>query len=182
MGDEDEGTEFDRAWEQTEYVAVAPSDNIRVTMIGDRDIRVWVDPSWFARARCEDAERQLAQVAKLLYVARTRAYYDTSSAVAGMEISPVTDYVSDEQRRYFEGLEQLHSQGSSADGGVTVTMVGRSHFAVSVDLGPAAGNAGAFQEACREAAMACFVDHTEGWQRLHFDIYTRPKMERAGLL
>lgn len=182
MHDAAEPTDFCRAWEQTEYVALTPNEHVRVAMTGDRDIDVWVESSWLARSSRTAVETELARAAKLLYVARTRAYYDTSSRVAGMKISPVTDYVGDKQRRYFGGLEQLQAKGSSPDGGVTVTMVGSSHFAVDVGPDALGQPASAFSAACRIAAMACFEDHTEAWQRLHFDIYTRPEMERAGLL
>ena len=35
--------------------------------------------------------------------------------------------------------------------------------------------------AIQQIVLACFADHTEGWQRLHFDIYMRPRFERLGV-
>jgi hypothetical protein len=182
MSEPQETTDFDRVWDETTYVAETPAGHVRLTMRGDSDLSVWIDATWFDRAGRAGIEAELARAGKLLYVTRTRAYYDTSSRVAGMEIRPVTDYVSEEQRRYFEGLEQLHAQGASADGRVSVTMVGLSHFAVSLGADALSVDSASFAASCREAAMACFRDHTEAWQRLHFDVYVRPRMQRAGLL
>lgn len=182
MPEVDQPTEFEQAWERTDYEVETPAQRVRVRMTGDSDLDIWIFPTWLAQAPRAEVEQELAAAARLLYVARTRAYYATLSRVVDSEIRPVTEHVSDEQRRYFDALERLHASGSSHDGRVRLSMVGVSHFVVSAEPGAIREGAGAFAASCREAAMACFRDHTEGWQRLHFDVYTRPKMERAGLL
>ncbi|WP_460853097.1 hypothetical protein [Nocardioides montaniterrae] len=175
-------SEFDRRWTETGYVARSPGGLIEVRMTGDGSIRGDIDPSWFSRASRSAIESELAGAGKALYVERTRAYYDLSSEVAGMPIRPVREYASDEQREYFERLRELSAQGASADGLVRFTLIGNCHVGATVDDAALRLDAPSFVARCCEAADACFADHSAKWQRLHFDIYVRPRMERAGLL
>lgn len=180
---EPEPDEFDLVWDRTEYTASTPSGSVTVSMTGDRGIRVRVDPTWYARASRSDITSALAQAARLTFVTRTRAYYETSSTVAGMEIRPVRTYVSARQEEYFSRLAELTVQGSSPGGEVTVMMTGLQDYAVTVDVGVLDRvDATGFASLCEAAAASLLAAHTEAWQRTHFDVYTRPKLEKAGLL
>jgi len=178
-----ERTPLEREWARTTVTAGTPTERVHVTMVGDHDVTVGVDPSWYATTTAAELQAELVRAARLAYVARTRAYYETWSTLTGREVRPVTTPVSPEQEAYARALEDISARGESSGGHVTLSMVGLSHFAVSLSTGVQdALGVREFGEHCREAALACLGDHEQAWQRVHFDVYTRPRLERAGLL
>lgn len=178
-----EPTPLEREWADTVVEVTSPSGGAVVRMVGDSDISLWLDPGWYARVAVSDLERDLAGAARLVYVERTRSYYDTWSRVAGHRIDPVRTPVSPEQETYLEGLKEIPAHGESYGGRVSLSMIGLSSFAVRIGGGVLDElDAASFAEVAREAALACFADHVRGWQRLHFEVYTRPVMARRGLM
>lgn len=176
-------SEFEVAWAEQTYSAASPSQKVFITMRGDTDIDVTFMPGWYSRAGTSEMEVELARAAKMTFVERTRAYYAVRSDLAGRRVQPATTIHSDEQARWRRGLEELPAHGESPDGAVAMTMVGMTHYSIAVAAG-ALSTMGetTFAGACRAAGLACLADHTRGWQKLHFDIYTRPRLERLGVV
>lgn len=175
-------SEFAHRWACTSYDVATPAERVFLSMRGDDDLTIGFQPGWYARCTTSQMQTELARAAKLLYVTRTRAFYDLRSQLAGQRVEPATTVLTDAGARYKQGLDELAAHGQSSDGSASISMVGLTHYTVSIRPGTLDRlSEGQFKIACREAGLACFADHTRGWQRLHFDIYTRPLFERAGV-
>lgn len=178
-----EPTPLERVWARTTVAAESPNGRVRATMVGDHELRVWIDPTWYDATSGVALQEELARVARLTYVNRTRAYYDAWSALTGERMSPVRTPVSEEQAEYQRRLEQVAARGEAYGGRIALVLVGTSHFSVEIDSGVLHQiDAPTFCTYAAQAALACLREHEQGWQRAHFDVYTRPRLERAGLL
>ncbi len=176
-------TPLERAWSDTTVETESPNGRIRVTMVGDHELRLWVDPTWYAAVPVRTLQDELVKVARLVYVNRTRAYYDTWSRLAGRLVRPSRTPASPETEEYQRRLDEVVARGEAYDGRIALVLSGTSRFTVSIDPSVVRDlDAPAFCARAREAALACLREHEEGWQRAHFDVYTRPRLERAGVL
>lgn len=176
-------TPLEQKWKDTQIEVESASGLVRVTMTGDHRLQIWIDPTWYARTSVDQLQSELTNAARLVYVERTRAYYATWSGLAGFRIGPARTALTPKQAEYRHQLEQVEARGTACSTSIEVTLIGSSNFSVRLD--PQALHeldAPAFCSYLESAAMACLREHEVGWQRAHFDVFTRPKLERAGLL
>ncbi len=127
--------DFKQAWEDTEVTTVSPNEQVFVTLRGNSSISVSMLPGYYDRANAAQIEEQLARTARLVFVDRTKAFYDLRSAEHGDTVRPSAESLTREQAEFKRRRAELAVEGSSDDGAVTVTSVGMTQFAVQIAPG-----------------------------------------------
>jgi hypothetical protein len=180
-----ETTTWREQFEETPVRVTAPNEQVSVTLTGTSWVEVSFAPGYYQRADERQLAEQLTRVARLMYVERTRAFYDGLSRETGDIVRPGSGGVSTsrETREYHRRLEELSAEGSSADGSVRMFGTGLSHFLVSIAPGTLSRlSEEQFIAAGREAGLAFLADHLQKVRELKFDVYIRPELEAQGLV
>lgn len=173
-----EQIDFRETWHRTDVRVASPNEQVFITVRGNREIEVDIDPNYFARASRDQIETQLARAARLAFVHRTKAFLDLRSRERGDSVTRTRPVHGPEDAEYFRRLDELAVEGESDDGLAGVTAVGMAHFSVSVapralDRSP--------QEFCRSASQAAtrlMQDQLAKGKKLQYDVYMRPLVER----
>jgi hypothetical protein len=174
-----EPIDFREAWDHTEVRVVSPNEQVFITVRGNREVEVGVDPGYYGRATRDQLETQLARAARLAFIERTRAFLDLRGRERGEPLKQGRTIHSREDTEYFRRLDELAVEGESDDGQARVSAVGMTHFTVSIApsvlerLDPA--------EFCRiasQAATRLLEDQLRKGKELRYDVYMRPLVER----
>lgn len=127
--------DFKQAWEDTEVTTVSPNEQVFVTLRGSSSISVSMLPGYYERASAAQIEEQLARTARLVFVDRTKAFFDLRSQEHGDTVRPSQESLTREQAEFKRRRAELAVEGASDDGAVTITSVGMTHFAVHIQPG-----------------------------------------------
>jgi hypothetical protein len=113
--------------------ASTPDGRAFATITGRTHVRMSLQPGYYAWASATDLERQLTRLAKLLFVARMRAYYEARSRdfeqLFTREPAPTTPL----DETYVRARSGLVVKGEAAGGAVRIGAVGMESWAVHLD-------------------------------------------------
>jgi len=118
---------------QLTATASTPDARAFATISDRTQVRLTLASGYYEWASVSDLERQLTRLARLLFVARMKAYYAARSKdfdqLFTRESSP--DNPRDEE--YVRARARLHVEGDAADGAIRVSAVGMDSWAVHLD-------------------------------------------------
>jgi hypothetical protein len=153
-------------------VATSPNGGLSARITARTDVRVSVEPNFYAHATATDLERQAVALARLLLADANRDYYRALSQHQGRLVTGTVIPTRDEDRDYYAALGRLAPSGRSSDGAVELTCLGMQHFAVTVDPSAKASmSAEQMANAMSEAANRMLADQEQQAARLRWDIY-----------
>jgi len=119
----------------TELSATAgtPDGRAYAAITGRTRVRLSLAPGYYEWASVPDLERQLTRLAKLLFVARMKAYYVARSEDFEQTFTrePASTTPCDEA--YVRARSELVVEGAAADGAIRITGVGMDTWAVHLD-------------------------------------------------
>lgn len=113
--------------------AVTPDERAFATITGRSDVRFGLAPGYYEWASVADLERQLTRLARLLFVARMKAYYVARSEDFGQTFTRESPPTSPRDEAYVLARSRVHVEGEAADGAVRVEAVGMDSWAVHLD-------------------------------------------------
>lgn len=158
--------EFRERWAEMVVVTESPNGSVFVQNRADQVIEVRIDDGYFNRASLDQLRTQIIAALRLAVADRFRAYRSMLRDVSGLPFGQAERGRrphADEKRRK---SEELHIEGSSADGTVTVSAIGLQHITVSMDGGLwASGDRHTLESnlgaACTSAVQAQFAGMKE---------------------
>ena len=113
--------------------ASTPDERAFATITGRTHVRMSLAPGYYEWASVTDLERQLTRLAKLLFVARMRAYYEARSRdfdqLFTREPAPTTRL----DEAYVRARSEIAVEGEAAGGAVRISAVGMDSWAVHLD-------------------------------------------------
>lgn len=113
--------------------ASTPDGRAFATITGRTHVRMSLEPGYYEWASVTDLERQLTRLAKLLFVARMRAYYEARSRdfdqLFTREPAPTTPL----DVAYVRARSEVAVEGEAAGGAVRISVVGMDSWAVHLD-------------------------------------------------
>jgi hypothetical protein len=113
--------------------ASTPDGRAFATISGRTHVRMSVAPGYYEWASVTDLERQLTRLARLLFVARMRAYYEARSRdfdqLFTREPAPTTPL----DEAYVRARSEVVVEGEAAGGAVRIGAVGMDSWAVHLD-------------------------------------------------
>ena len=113
--------------------ASTPDGRAFATISGRTHVRMSLAPGYYEWASVADLERQLTRLAKLLFVARMRAYYEARSQdfeqLFTREPAPTTPL----DEAYVRARSELVVESEAAGGAVRISAVGMDAWAVHLD-------------------------------------------------
>ena len=121
------------ALDEMSATASTPDGRAFATISGRTHVRMSLAPGYYEWASVTDLERQLTRLAKLLFVARMRAYYEARSRdfdqLFTREPAPTTPL----DEAYVRARSEVAVEGEAAGGAVRVSAVGMDSWAVHLD-------------------------------------------------
>ncbi len=152
--------------------ASTPGGSISAELHGRSDVRVSFAPGYYRRVERSDLEAHLASLAKLLWVARMREYYELRSEATGERITGEPPAISPRDVDYDRQREGLLAEGASADGAVYISVLGMKTWTVRVTT-QALNSLREDEFAARlgEAAALLISDHRRQVRELKMKIY-----------
>lgn len=164
--------DFEERWADTAVRVTSPNDQVTATLYGDERISVQLAPGYYERTDTSALTAQVARLAQLVFIARTRAFFELRSEEVGHPVHPATRPVNDLAAEYDDAMTRLAVEGRSADGAVALTAVGMAHFAATLAPGTRHRlDATAFAQALSEAATALLRDQIERGGELRRFVY-----------
>ena len=113
--------------------ASTPGGRAYATITSRTHVRLSLAPGYYEWASVPDLERQLTRLAKLLFVARMRAYYVARSQdfqqVFTREPAPTTP----QDEEYVRARSELAVEGEALEGAVSISVVGMEAWTVHLD-------------------------------------------------
>ena len=121
------------ALDEMSATAGTPDGRAFATISGRTHVRMSLTPGYYEWASVTDLERQLTRLAKLLFVARMRAYYEARSRdfeqLFTREPAPTTPL----DEAYVRARSEVVVEGDAAGGAVRISAVGMESWAVHLD-------------------------------------------------
>lgn len=138
--------------------AATPSGTAFATLHGRSTVTVSFAPGYYVHTTEARLEQQLAQLGRLLWVARMKEYYRFKSQQLGREIRGEGTPRTPAQAARREARDQIHAEG---DGGVVrLSAVGMMHWTAQVEPGTVARtDEASFCHAVSRAARQLIDDH-----------------------
>ena len=118
---------------ELQATAATPDERAFATISGRTQVRVTLAAGYYGWASAADLERQLTRLARLLFVARMKAYYVARSEDFGQTFTRESPPTSPRDEAYVRARSQLHVEGEAAGGAIRVVAVGMDSWAVHVD-------------------------------------------------
>jgi hypothetical protein len=115
--------------------AATPDGIAFATLRGQSDVRVSFAPGYYAHADDARVADKLAQLGKLLWVARMKEYYRFKSEQLGRTVRGEAEPVTDAQRARRQARDAIVATGRSVDGTVEATAVGLFGWTVRIAPG-----------------------------------------------
>jgi hypothetical protein len=115
--------------------AATPGDTAYARLRGRSDVTVWFAPGYYRQSTDERVADKLAQLGKLLWVARMKEYYRFKSQQLGREIRGEGTPKTPAQAARREARDSIVVEGRSDDGAVSLTSVGLLDWSVTVPRG-----------------------------------------------
>jgi hypothetical protein len=118
-----------------ELTATASTPDARAfATISDRtQVRLTLAPGYYEWASVPDLERQLTRLARLLFVARMKAYYVARSKDFDQLFTRESSPTNARDEEYVRARAKLHVEGEVAGGAIRITAVGMDSWAVHLD-------------------------------------------------
>jgi hypothetical protein len=113
--------------------ASTPDGRAFATISGRTHVRMSLAPGYYEWASATDLERQLTRLAKLLFVARMRAYYEARSRDFGQLFTREPAPTSPLDEAYVRARSDIVVEGEAAAGAVRISAVGMDSWAVHLD-------------------------------------------------
>jgi hypothetical protein len=121
------------AFAELTATATTPDERASATITGRTHVRMSLAPGYYEWASVTDLERQLTRLAKLLFVARVRAYYEARSQdfeqLFTREPAPTTPL----DEAYVRARSEVVVEGEAAGGAVRISAVGMDSWEVHLD-------------------------------------------------
>ena len=121
------------ALDEMTATASTPDGRAFATITERTHVRMSLAPGYYEWASVTDLERQLTRLAKLLFVARMRAYYEARSRdfeqLFTREPAPTTPL----DEAYVRARSEVVVEGEAAGGAVRISAVGMESWAVHLD-------------------------------------------------
>lgn len=129
-------------------------------------------PGVYQRVNERELERELTNLARLLWVARTREYYAIVSDVTGEVRTREGRAVTQRDLDFFAARGELIAEGRSSDGRITIKVQGMQVFRVQIVPGTVrALTEGEFVERVGEAGGELIRDQLRKVRELKLSIY-----------
>ena len=142
--------------------AATPGDIAFARLRGRSAVTIWFAPGYYRQSTDERIAEKLAQLGKLLWVARMREYYRFKSQQLGREIRGEGTPKTPGQVARREARDGIVAEGSSDDGAVSLTSVGLLDWSVLVPRGTVDGvDEETFTASCAQAAERLIQDHLD---------------------
>ncbi|NUT21389.1 MAG: hypothetical protein HOV77_19620 [Hamadaea sp.] len=129
-----------------------PSGLLHAELRGRSEITIVFEPPTYQRFNEEALEDSLANLARMLWAARTREYYALLSAAAERDINSEVESDDQADTDYREARARLVVTGKSPDGRITITARGMHDWKVTIAPGTLA--ALSEEEFCDQTAAA----------------------------
>jgi hypothetical protein len=113
--------------------AATPDEKAFATISGRTHVRFSLAAGYYEWASVADLERQLTRLAKLLFVARMKAYYVARSRDFGQTFTRESPPTSPRDEQYVRARSGLVVEGEAAGGAVRISAVGMESWAVHLD-------------------------------------------------
>jgi hypothetical protein len=113
--------------------AATPDERAFATISGRSRVQFSLAPGYYDWASVADLERQLTRLAKLLFVARMKAYYVARSRDFGQLFTRESPPSSPRDEEYVRARSGLVVEGEAADGAVRISAVGMESWVVHLD-------------------------------------------------
>ena len=113
--------------------AATPDGRAYAEITGRTHVRLSLAPGYYEWASVPDLERQLTRLAKLLFVARMKAYYVARSTDFDQVFTREPAPTSARDEAYVRARSEVVVEGVAADGAIRVTAVGMDSWAVHLD-------------------------------------------------
>jgi len=113
--------------------AATPDEKAFATISGRTHVRFSLAPGYYEWASVADLERQLTRLARLLFVARMKAYYVARSRDFGQIFTKESPPTSPRDQQYVRARAGLVVEGEAAGGAVRISAVGMESWAVHLD-------------------------------------------------
>jgi hypothetical protein len=113
--------------------AATPDEKAFATISGRSHVQLSLAAGYYEWASVGDLERQLTRLARLLFVARMRAYYVARSRDFGQTFTKESPPTSSRDRQYVLARSGLVVEGEAAGGVVRVSAVGMDSWTVHLD-------------------------------------------------
>jgi hypothetical protein len=110
--------------------AATPDERAFATISERTHVRFSLAPGYYEWATVPDLEMQLTRLAKLLFVARMKEYYQARSRDFSMEVTKESPPVSARDHEYVRARAALAVEGVAAGGAVRITTLGMESWAV----------------------------------------------------
>jgi hypothetical protein len=121
------------ALDELTATASTPDGRALATITGRTHVRMSLAPGYYEWASVTDLEQQLTRLARLLFVARMRAYYEARSRdfaqLFTREPAPTTPL----DEAYVRARSEVVVGGEAAGGAVRISAVGMDSWAVHLD-------------------------------------------------
>ena len=140
--------------------AATPDGTAFAHLRGRSDIGVSLAPGYYAHATEDRLAQRLAQLGRLLWVARTREYYRLKSEQLGRTVRGEGRPADARQAARREARDAIVATGESDDGLVSLSAVGLFQWSAVVAPGTVRGvPEEAFTAACGQAGSRLVEDH-----------------------
>lgn len=113
--------------------AATPDEKAFATISGRTQVRFSLAAGYYEWASVADLERQLTRLAKLLFVARMRAYYAARSRDFGQLFTKESPPSSRQDQEYVRARSGLVVEGEAGGGAVRIAAVGMETWTVQLD-------------------------------------------------
>jgi hypothetical protein len=142
--------------------AATPGDTAFARLRGRSDVTVWFAPGYYRQSTDERVADKLAQLGKLLWVARMKEYYRFKSHQLGREIRGEGMPKTPAQVARREARDSIVAEGRSDDGAVSLSSVGLLDWSVTVPRGTVARvEEETFVASCAQAAERLIQHHLD---------------------
>lgn len=112
--------------------AATPDEKAFATIRNRTQVTLTLAPGYYEWASVSDLERQLTRLARLLFVARMKAYYAARSADFGQLFTRESPPAGRRDEEYVRARAALAVDGEGAGGAVRITAVGMDGWAVQL--------------------------------------------------
>lgn len=113
--------------------AATPDEKAFATISGRTHVEFSLAAGYYEWASVTDLERQLTRLAKLLFVARMKAYYAARSRDFDQLYTRESPPTSREDHEYVRARSGLVVEGEAAGGAVRISSVGMDSWVVTLD-------------------------------------------------
>ena len=113
--------------------AGTPDGRAYATITGRTLVRLSLSPGYYEWASVADLERQLTRLAKLLFVARMRAYYVARSKDFEQQFTREPAPTTPRDEEYVRARSELVVDGVAAGGAIRISAVGMDSWTVHLD-------------------------------------------------